>query len=89
MDDALPASFLIVSAVPASDTNLKRVEAVDSLVHDLAAFAVQSPAVSGWLAQYGAQWAIIRPDRHPYAFASDESSLVERAAHLRNVLIDS
>lgn len=85
LDDALPAGFVVVTPGVRPSGQVTCVWPEVS-VGGVPAFAVASALLSSWLQEQGAQYAIVRPDRHAYAFAVDEEDLAHKLAHLNTTL---
>ncbi len=75
LDDELPAAFIVVEATAAAANG----SAVDPLPDDgpFPRFRIRSAQAAQWLEEQSACWAILRPDRHPYAFACDDQELAQ------------
>jgi 3-(3-hydroxy-phenyl)propionate hydroxylase len=86
LDDALPSDFAVVTVFDDDIREYSATSEVASPCEPLRAFAVASAALESWLELHDARWAIVRPDRHPYAFASDEADLTAKASSLLDVL---
>lgn len=82
LDDLLPADFLILSAAETPTAGA----VCEAELHGLRAFDVTSPSLQTWLSEHNAKYAIVRPDRHAYAFASDDADLATKVNDLRQIL---
>ncbi|GAA3930984.1 bifunctional 3-(3-hydroxy-phenyl)propionate/3-hydroxycinnamic acid hydroxylase [Microbacterium soli] len=80
LDDALPAGFVIIGE------GSEGVVDASGGPGAIPRYATSSSSVRSWLRQQNAAYAIVRPDRHPYAFAADDSDLEHKLTALRGLL---
>ncbi|MDR1968115.1 MAG: bifunctional 3-(3-hydroxy-phenyl)propionate/3-hydroxycinnamic acid hydroxylase [Burkholderiaceae bacterium] len=83
LDDAIGPRFALCG--PALERNAQT-QALWALIDAGALASIDDPALAGWLADLGARWIVLRPDRYVLECADNAASLAERLARWTEVI---